>query len=320
VEGFDEHDPFDYMHKKLYGPPLQEYLRYKLGWTGDQIEDTNWAALQGALSAYPLQARTTRMKAMYGWLHTHQWKSRIYLTSSMCPFCSEEDSNDHIWTCQATTTNRETAITTFISSIEPKTPADMTAAIHQRLRTVMDTPALDIHPEDTAPEEVTMALIAQDDLGWINFIRGRHSIKWEEVYDLYLESGLEKNTFRSGRAWAKHLVKASLTLLVDIRSARNDQVHHQVDDEGDISHQLQALHQRVRETYESRGSFSNAMQAKLFDMTLENRLQQRQFQLVKWIQTVEMTARVMQGGRPQPIYAFYHPTRPPDEIDMMATN
>jgi len=291
-----------------------------LGWTSAQIDGTNWTALQGTLSSYPLQARTTRMKAMYGWLHTHQWKSRIYSTSPICPFCSEEDSNDHIWTCQETNTNREIAITHFISSIEPKTPADMKDAIHQRLRTAMNTLALDIHPEDTAPEEVNTAIMAQDDLGWINFIRGRHSIKLEEAYDLYLASGMAKNAFRSGRAWAKHLIKASLTLLVEIWSARNDQVHHQVDDEESITPQLQAIHERVRETYAERASFSAASIAKLFDMTLEQRLQQRHFQLVKWIQTVEMTARVMQGGRPQPIYAFYHPTRPPDEIDMMATN
>ena len=111
----------------------------------------------------------------------------------------------------------------------------MTDAIHQRLRVVLDTPAMDIYPEDTLPEEVTMALIAQDDLGWINFIRGRHSIKWEEAYDLYLESGLGQNTFRSGRAWAKQLVESSLTLLVEIWCARNDQVHNQVDEEGNIS-------------------------------------------------------------------------------------
>jgi hypothetical protein len=60
------------------------------------------------------------------------------------------------------------------------------------------------------------------------------------------------------------------------------------------------------------------MRVELFDMTLEQRLKQRHFQLVKWIQTVEMADRVIPGGRPQPIYAYYHPTRPPENIDIMA--
>ncbi len=61
-----------------------------------------------------------------------------------------------------------------------------------------------------------------------------------------------------------------------------------------------------------RTAFSRADRAKLFDIPLEQRLQQRPFNLVKWLQTVDTTDRVRLGARQAPIYSYFHPTRPPD--------
>jgi hypothetical protein len=254
------------------------------------------------------------MKAMYGWLHTHQWKSRIYSSTSTCPFCEEEDSNDHIWICRETITNREEQLNKFLSSIDAKTPTYMTMILRQRLEAILALPSTIEHPEDILPDEVSRAVDSQDDLGWINFIRGRHSTDLEDAYDIYLEREQGKKAYRSGRAWATQLVKHSLTLLVGIWYARNDQFHSNDDGEITLSHEIQEIHQRVRETYADKRLYNRAMRAKLFDMTLDQRLQQRPFQLVKWIQTVEMTAQIV-----KPIYSHYHPTRPPDDLNMMAT-
>ncbi len=50
----------------------------------------------------------------------------------------------------------------------------------------------------------------------------------------------------------------------------------------------------------------------LIDIPQDQRLQQRLFQLMKWIQTVDMTDRVRMGAGQVPIYSYFHPTRPPD--------
>ena len=168
-------------------------------------------------------------------------------------------------------------------------------------------------------EYVESATASQDDLGWINFIRGRHSIQWEEAYDSYLETGQGKETYKTAQAWAMNLVKASLTLLVEIWCARNDQFHNQPDEEGNLSPAIEAIHQRVWEIYEDKDLYNRATRAKLFDLTIDQRLQQRPFQLVKWIQTVDMTATARQDGQTQSIYAYYHPTRPPDDPMMLET-
>jgi len=308
----------DSLHKQIYGQQIQEYVRYKLSWTPEMMNDTNWDALSGALGSYPLHARTTRMKAIYGWLHTHQWKSRIYSSSSICPFCDNEESNDHILRCPATTTHRQEGIAQFISNIKEKTPRNMIMIIQQRLEEALTITPMDIHPEDMTYDDLNSAIESQDELGWINFLRGRHSIKSEEAYDIYMASGHGKETYRSARKWATNLIQASLTLLVEIWFARNEQFHNQPDEEGNLPPKIEATHQRVRELYADQTMYTRATRAQLFDMTIDQRLKQKQFQLVKWIQTVEMTAKVRPDGNTQSIYSYYHPTRPPDDLHMTA--
>ena len=78
----------------------------------------------------------------------------------------------------------------------------------------------------------------------------------------------EKRPYRSGRASATDLVKASLTLLVEIWYARNDQFHNHDDEDGKPSPKIKAIHQRVRMTYTDKLAYSRATRAKLFDITL----------------------------------------------------
>jgi hypothetical protein len=320
VEGVDEGiDLMPILQKRLYGRPLQDYIQHKLLWTRDQIESTNWAALHKALAPYPLHARTTRMKAMYGWLHTHQWKERIYSTSPTCPFCYEEDSNDHVWVCQGTTSNREEALSRFLSSIKKTTPSAAWKLMRQRLsqtmaliETTSQDDATQTEIDDTDLSNMILAAGEdQDELGWLNFIKGRQSVKWEDAYNTYLDTIAGRKPHRSGLAWGSKLVTASLQLLVDIWCSRNDQYHNK--DEDGNHPETQQIHQRVRETYEDRLAYTQEIQELLFDKTLEQRLQQRPFQLVKWIQTVDITSKIVIDQRQAPIHAYFQPTRPPDE-------
>ncbi len=87
-----------------------------------------------------------------------------------------------------------------------------------------------------------------------------------------------------------------------------------------MSPRMRELHTRIRETYKDRTAFSRADRAKLFDIPLEQRLQQRPFNLVKWLQTEDTTDRVrMSAGQPR-IYSYFHPTRPPDTSGLIEDN
>ncbi len=115
---------------------------------------------------------------------------------------------------------------------------------------------------------------AQDDLRWLNFIKGRQSIKLEEAYNAHLENIPGRKSHRSGRAWGAAVIKESLQLLVDIWYYRNDQYHNKEEGE-DTSSETKQIHKRVRETYEDRLAYTPTIQILLYDRTIEERLQQR---------------------------------------------
>lgn len=97
------------LHKQLYGPPLNGPVH---------------KSMKPIRRLYLLHGRPTRMKAIYGRLHTHQWKERIHSTSPTCPLYEEVESNDHIWMCPATTTNRQEVVNLFMLSIKERTPTE----------------------------------------------------------------------------------------------------------------------------------------------------------------------------------------------------
>ena len=60
---------------------------------------------------------------------------------------------------------------------------------------------------------------------------------------------------------------------------------------------LREIHERVREIYSQRMDYSDDIRTKLFEVPLDQRLQQRPLQLVKWIQTVDAAEKGPRGER-----------------------
>jgi len=254
------------------------------------------------------------MKAIYGWLHTHQWKERIYSTTPICPLCGATDTNDHILTCQSTIDERGEVVNKFIASISAGTPTEVQALIHDKLCDALAIPTDDrlMNALTTAYDE---ASTHQDALGWINFIRGRHSLKFQEAYDGYLAElpikQRKKSKYKTGQTWATSIVAASLTLLVEIWYARNEKYRSPEDIDATMTPSLREIHERVREAYSQRMDYSEDIRAKLFEVPIDQRLQQRPLQLVKWIQTVDTAEKGPRGRQVAPVYSYFHPTRPP---------
>ena len=122
-------------------------------------------------------------------------------------------------------------------------------------------------------------------------------------------------------AWATLLIKASLTLLVEVWYDRNTKVNStSYEEEVAVSPRLREVHQRVRELYNDRCNYSEEVQAILFASPLEQRLNQREFQLVKLIQTADRADRVLDGMKPASIYSYYHPIKPPEMNRHATTN
>ena len=154
----------------------------------------------------------------------------------------------------------------------------------------------------------------QDELGWTNFIRGRHSLQFQIAYDQYLADlpTKEKLKYKSGKTWTTALVAASLKLLVEIWYARNDQCNSPDTEDTTMTPRIRELHNRVHEVYQQRMDYSEDIRVKLFDVSLDQRLQQQPLQLMKWIQTVDIAEKGPRGRKRAPVYSYFHPTRPPD--------
>lgn len=310
------------VHAQVHGPALREYIRYRTGWTETQFDLVNWGALNRVMLSYPLYGRTTIMKAVYGWLHTSHWQERIYGTTSQCSMCNQVEDNEHLWTCPAQVLQRQTALETMLETLtDIGSPILVTRTLKMRLNTFLQIHTPDLDDEDHDPQTETQTTLCdtlfiqagteQDDLGWDNFLRGRHSMKWDVAYDEYIQTRPQRKCkHEKGVTWAAAMVKASLKLLTSIWASRNEEIHTRSDQEH--SKQEHRIRTRVQETYVDRLQYPEVIRDTLFNMPLEERLEQDKFQLIKWLETVEQAQLSTTYGGTADIHRCYHPTRPPD--------
>jgi len=206
INSFSLHDA---MHNRVHGTALKDFICYRTGWTVTQFEMVNWRALHRVILSQPLHYRTTAMKATYGWSHTAHWQDRIYGTTSACPMCGTIETNDHLWECPALAGERASALSIFIqASIDIGTPTLLVHIMNYKLSNLfcllVDTLG-DYQVEQDTPINIKMiqAGQAQEDLGWDNFIKGRHCSLWEDIYDSYLTTTPPPKTkYRTGITWA----------------------------------------------------------------------------------------------------------------------
>jgi len=308
----------DMVHRQVHGPDLRAYIRYRLGWTEEQFDAVNWKALTRVLTATPLSTRTTTMKAIYCWLHTSHWQVRIYGTTSRCAMCSEVEDNTHLWICPAQVIHRTSALQSFINILKDRgSPPPVCQAFNDRLALFLSIPLettigrFDQDLTDPLSILTRNATFDQESLGWDNFLRGRHSLKWEEVYDEYLtiQQKKRRHKYTTGRTWATHVAREGLILLTTIWRARNTEIHEVTGPDKSLSDQL--IHTRVRETYATKHLYPELTQHHMFHKTEEECLQQSSFKLIKWLETVDrLQFTFTADGSNQDIYQYFHPIRP----------
>jgi len=90
--------------------------------------------------------------------------------------------------------------------------------LQQRLAQALALPIDRIQSQDMMTKEAAITALTQDELGWIKCIRGRHSIKWEEEYDIYLftTAPIKYSSLRRHADHVRDLVKAAIALCVDV--------------------------------------------------------------------------------------------------------
>ena len=117
---------------------------------------------------------------------------------------------------------------------------------------------------------------------------------------------------RTGKSTAVKLVKSCLQLLVQLLVGiwcDHNQAIYRSDKSG-TTMQVVGVNTRVREIYDNHHIYPQFIRDTMFNMTLEQRLKQRPFQLVKWIETINVKHQT--SLREETVYQYYHPTRPPE--------
>jgi len=233
--------------------------------------------------------------------------------------CGSLETNDHLWECPALADERAAALSTFIqSSIDIGTPRAMVHVMHYRLRNLFRLPVDTLGEykgdQDTPITNRTIqAGQAQDELGWDNFIKGRHCSLWEDMYASYLTTiPPPKTKYKKGLTWAMRLIRESIKLQCQVWMLRIKEINEHDDSTNDIRIRDQRVRQRVTETYKNRETYNTFIQEKFFNIPLDIRLSQSTFQLVKWLETVDRAHNAWDPGSNADIYQHFHPTRPPD--------
>jgi len=212
--------------------------------------------------------------------------------------------------CSATIDNRAAALHQYTIQLRQiKTAPTINEAITIRLKQLLYLQFESTTADSTLTTNTLIrdATIQQDEIGWVNFLRGRQSKIWEEAQGTYLELGGAINRIKAAR-WSTQIIDATLTLLTTIWKDRNDSVHSSNDDTP--SARITYIHDQVREMYRQQDNFRARDRTIIFGVPLDDRLQQRPFQLVKWLETADLVLHENPIGRNQTtIHRFFEKRR-----------
>jgi len=107
--------------------------------------------------------------------------------------CHHVEDNDHLWVCSAQTEGRRIILTTMIDTvIASGTPQEIIDVIHYGLSSLFNLQQdrlgdHHIDPVDPVILKDWRASEEQGNLGWDDFVRGRHSHLWADAYETDLE-------------------------------------------------------------------------------------------------------------------------------------
>jgi hypothetical protein len=127
----------------------------------------------------------------------------------------------------------------------------------------------------------------------------------------------DKSKHATGTRWAVKAVEAATTLLREIWQERNDRIHSK---ENALSLSDQYIRQWVTDFYANKEALivTEEERERLFDVSLEERLQMNPNLLVLWLQTVQPISNrqlpywLRQTTARLSLYKFFNRVRPPE--------
>ena len=220
--------------------------------------------------------------------------------SNMCPVCkTTEEDQTHFLTCSDNRcrSNFMLQLALFHKSIQKKKVLGAVwSQIKGRLLYEMGYSAYppsfpEAAPHDKIARNLQIAVTEQNEIGWVNFLRGRISKYWGKTQGLYyLDAQIASNTL-SSQTFQTTLIKGAWTFFHGIWEYRNGILH-----DANENINIERMDHRIRQLYQDPGNFVRPSSLSLFEtFTLDDCLNLHPSIKQTWLRTVFLAIKAKHG-------------------------
>jgi hypothetical protein len=281
--------------------PLQHFYREKFGWSDSTFNAIAWDVQHSALKSFSTADQTRILKFVHGWLPTasRQFKEGI-TRSPRCPLClAPREDNMHLFCCN----NKE------MEAVQEKLQHYIMKDMHDNgdseISNILEIAILNTCIFPTwAPDLSNVStkwkagVREQSRIGWIHILKGRISTTLISSINMHFESLELSGCLYNGNRWAKKLITATWTTMLELWKTRNSIIYNT---------DKQVVEERMREKPEARirrcYTYSNIVSAQdrqlWFSTSLEDQLQEEPNRANNWLQGIERIIKITRREQQQ---------------------
>lgn len=270
------------------GPPLQEAVRIKNGWSEATVTSINWQAHGSALRKQ-MPRRNHYVKLVHDILPTHSFQNRMDTGKRTCPCCpSTHEDRDHILRCPNPMRSRWRHA--FLDKLSGECITQHTyAPIQQLLLEVVrqwldpNNPPVDHVHLAQHPEELHPLIQTQNRIGWRQLFNGRFSQLWGELQNIHLYRNRQHlpTKHSSGQKWQVAIITVIWEQWYVLWKLRNEAVHGKDATSRAIA-ETQEVSRNLTAIYDQRNHMEPSAQSLLFP-DIRHHLEQPPWVIQNWI-------------------------------------
>ena len=247
------------------------------------------------------------LQLIYNWQNTGSQKELFYFSNKKADDIPPDSATTKSFQCPICTTMAETPLH-FVFCTHPPFVAKKTQLLDTlkksllrigshhafvllvsnvlRHGTIRDFKHIDHHKK--IADLWNRAIILQEDIGWINFVKGMISREWVLLHDEHFRYQGVANT---ALVWATKVVKLLQGYLWQCWLYRNERLHGTDEDKEKVRQELQ---DRVKDLYKdpARYLYQTREKKQLFRLPVDKRIKQSNGTLKTWIDMVETRLRL----------------------------
>jgi hypothetical protein len=261
---------------------LQDYYTKRLNINEQEIHWINWTGLRIARSKLPQHIQTFSNKYCIGWLATGSRMERCGMATSKCPFCNEDENEDHLLLCRKRRNENLETIDEFHRYLtEIGTVPEILYAIVQGIdKWLHDEMGYEVHSN-----EVEEIIEKQGKIGWRFIVRGFVAEAWGTYQEIQSRSN-EKEI--AGDIWSAKVSQWWIETMYEKWIKRNEEIHSPID--GPSRNELETLAQ-VRLLYDHEHDILE-QDRNIFSMPIERRLELPWQTLSEWVSNTWPTVKI----------------------------